>query len=68
MSSKEETGGIGFLGLLQLALIILKLCGVIAWSWWLVVSPTWVPSVLYLLFMLFVIVVQVNIRKRKKRK
>lgn len=30
---------IGFLGLLALVLITLKLCGVIAWSWWLVLLP-----------------------------
>ena len=32
-------GGIGFWGLLQLALIILKLCNVIMWSWWAVLAP-----------------------------
>ncbi|WNT48311.1 hypothetical protein SPLA5a_PHROGS00228 [Salmonella phage SPLA5a] len=30
---------IGFLGLLTLIFITLKLCGVIAWSWWLVLLP-----------------------------
>lgn len=30
---------IGFLGLLALVFITLKLCGVIAWSWWLVLLP-----------------------------
>lgn len=28
-----------FLPLLQVALIVLKLCGVITWSWWLVLLP-----------------------------
>jgi len=28
-----------FLSLLTLAFIVLKLCGVIAWSWWWVLSP-----------------------------
>ena len=30
---------IGFFGFLALILITLKLCGVIAWSWWLVLLP-----------------------------
>lgn len=30
---------IGILGLLGLIFITLKLCGVIAWSWWLVLLP-----------------------------
>lgn len=28
-----------FLGLLTIVFITLKLCGVIAWSWWVVLSP-----------------------------
>lgn len=38
---------IGFLGMLTLIFITLKLTGVIAWSWWLVLLP------LYGLFVLF---------------
>lgn len=37
-----KKGGIGFLGLLQIAFIVLKLCRVIKWSWWLVFIPTWI--------------------------
>lgn len=29
--------------LLTTAFVVLKLCGVIAWSWWWVVSPLWLP-------------------------
>lgn len=35
--------GIGFTGLLQVAFIVLKLCGVIKWSWWCVLLPTIIP-------------------------
>lgn len=28
--------------LLQIAFIVLKLCGVIEWSWWGVLSPLWI--------------------------
>lgn len=34
-----ETGGYGFLGLLALLFITLKLTSVITWSWWLVLLP-----------------------------
>jgi hypothetical protein len=37
--SKSQSGGIGFVGLLTICFIVLKLCGVIAWSWWWVLSP-----------------------------
>lgn len=34
---------IGFFGLLTLIFITLKLMGYIAWSWWWVLSPLWLP-------------------------
>lgn len=33
---------IGFPGLLTLIFITLKLCSVIDWSWWWVLSPLWI--------------------------
>lgn len=33
-------------GLLLIAFIVLKLCKVIDWSWWWVLSPLWIPVVL----------------------
>lgn len=36
---------IGFFGLLTLIFITLKLMGYIAWSWWWVLSPLWLPFV-----------------------
>lgn len=35
--------GSGFLGLLALVFITLKLCGVINWAWWVVLAPIWAP-------------------------
>ena len=49
---------VGFLGLLCIAFITLKLCGVITWSWWWVTSPMWGGAVLSVLviFVLGVVV------------
>lgn len=33
---------IGLPGLLLVVFVTLKLCGVIAWSWWWVMSPLWI--------------------------
>lgn len=38
-SSSASGGGIGFIGLLTIAFIVLKLTHVIDWSWWWVLSP-----------------------------
>lgn len=32
--------------------LVLKLCGVIAWSWWWVFAPLWIPVVLVFWFFL----------------
>ena len=42
-SSSSSSGGIGFCGLLAVVFITLKLTDVIAWSWWWVLSPLWIP-------------------------
>lgn len=39
--ANPPTGSMGFVSLLTLAFIILKLCHVIKWSWWLVLAPAW---------------------------
>lgn len=39
MDNDQRSGGIGFVGALQIAFIVLKLCGVVDWPWWLVLMP-----------------------------
>lgn len=55
----NKAGGISFLGLLQVALIVLKLCSVITWSWGLVLIPLWVSlsiTGLWLILMLLALI------------
>jgi len=60
-SSSSTGGGIGFVGALTIAFIVLKLCNVIQWSWWWVLSPLWISAglgvfiILLVLFIVFVI-------------
>lgn len=42
VTATARSGGIGFTGLLTIAFIVLKLCGVISWSWLWVLSPIWI--------------------------
>lgn len=39
----QYTAGSNVVGLLGVAFVVLKLTGVIAWSWWWVLAPFWVP-------------------------
>ena len=41
--SSSTSSGVSFFGLLAIAFIVLRLCGVIHWSWWWVLAPIWAP-------------------------
>lgn len=41
-NTSSSSGGIGFVGLLTIVFITLKLTGFIDWSWWWVLSPIWI--------------------------
>lgn len=41
MKNNNSGGGIGFVGLLTIAFIVLKLTHFISWSWLWVLSPLW---------------------------
>jgi hypothetical protein len=42
--------------LLTVAFIVLKLCNVISWSWWWVLSPLWIPMAIVILGLLFLFI------------
>ena len=45
--------GLGFGTVLFIVFLVLKLTGVIAWSWWWVAAPLWIPiAVLAALFVI----------------
>lgn len=47
--SRSRNGGVSFPGLLTIAFIVLRLCGVIAWPWLWVLAPLWVYLLLLLI-------------------
>ena len=52
MSDNEQTPSLGIGGMLLVAFIVLKLCDVIDWSWWWVLSPVWISAGLVVFVML----------------
>ena len=60
-NTKTSVGGIGFLDLLAIVFIVLKLCGVINWSWWLVLAPIWIQ----VLLIVVVVIIAVAIQKKR---
>ena len=57
MNNKQASGGIGFTGQLTIVFIILKLCGIITWSWWWVLSPLWISAILWVIVVVIVLLV-----------
>jgi hypothetical protein len=50
-NTSSSSGGIGFVGLLTILFIGLKLGGVISWSWLWVLSPIWISFSLVILIL-----------------
>lgn len=44
-NTSSSSSGIGFVGLLTIVFITLKLTGFIAWSWIWVLSPLWISAI-----------------------
>ena len=56
-SSSSSSGGIGFVGLLTIVFIVLKLVRfhgdpVNTWSWWWVLSPIWISALAVIVILL----------------
>lgn len=43
---KEKSSGLTLADLFLVAFVVLKLCGLINWSWWLVLSPIWISAII----------------------
>ena len=54
--NRATAGGIGLCGLLAVAFIVLKLTGVINWSWLWVLAPIWIPTAITLAIIVIVLV------------
>ena len=55
-NNRATGGGITFCGLLTIAFIVLKLMGIIKWSWFWVFSPIWLSALFVVLIFVVVVV------------
>lgn len=56
-NAKATTTSISLLGVLQIIFIVLKLCGLIDWSWWKVFIPMWIDLGIIAVFLLLYLIV-----------
>jgi uncharacterized protein (DUF983 family) len=57
MSQRQSSGGIGFVGLLAIVFIVLKLTGVIDWSWVWVLAPIWISTLCWIPLLIIAVIV-----------
>lgn len=61
-SSNTAVNAFG-LQMLTIAFIVLKLVGVITWSWWWVLSPLWIPLAVGLGILLIYIAIRLAMKR-----
>lgn len=64
MSRDSKSNGIGLTTVLTLIFVVLKLVGVIDWSWWWVLSPTLISIGLWLIVVAIVVAIEVHDNKK----
>ena len=65
-SGGSSVGGISFGSLLTLVFIVLKLIGVINWSWVWVLSPLWMSAILILIGVIILFLINCLIKRKFK--
>jgi len=65
MTMSSNSSGISFTGALTILFIGLKLCNVIHWSWWWVLSPIWI-SMSIAIFIIAILAIFVLIKEFTK--
>lgn len=68
MPDSSSSGGVGFLGLLTILFIGLKLTGYIDWSWWWVTAPLWGPLAIGAVISLLIFIAAAVISFRDARR
>ena len=57
MNNTHYSGGLGVLDVVQIVLIILKICGVITAPWHIVLIPLWITLTLIVIYLILIIII-----------
>ena len=70
MSNKNNnySGGLGFSSVLTLIFVVLKLVGVIDWSWLWVFSPTWIELIIFAIILIALVIYNTNLDSKWSKK
>ena len=59
MNKQVKSNGMNFFGVLTIVFVVLKLVGVIDWSWWYVLLPLWGPAAMAIIVLVMVLLLAV---------
>ena len=66
INNSARNGGMGVATLLTIVFIVLKLCGVIDWSWFWVLSPVIFSTIFTLIFIVVAAIIVTHRRKNNE--
>lgn len=64
MHNTNTNVGLGFFEVLTVVFVVLKLIGVINWSWLWVLAPIWIPLSITLVISFIIIIVKVVLKRK----
>ena len=65
-NNSAKSGGMGVGTLLTIVFVVLKLCGVVDWSWFWVLSPVIFSTIFTLIFIVVAAIIVTHHRKNNK--
>lgn len=64
MNKNTGSSGLGLSSVLTIIFVVLKLVGVIDWSWWWVLAPTWISVILWLICVVILVIYEIHEAKK----
>ena len=55
MNGNNKSVGLGVIDIVQIVFIILKLCKLINWSWWIVLIPFWITLIMIIGILIYAV-------------
>lgn len=66
INNSSSSKGIGFCGLLAIVFIVLRIIGVIDWSWWWVLAPIWIPTAIAIFVLACMFIAWLIVKRKEK--
>lgn len=67
MNDSKRNSGLGLCGVLTIVFVVLKLVGVIDWSWLWVLSPLWINAGIIIILTVIVIIIDSKSKNKHSR-